>query len=86
MYVHDLVSLFNPAVLASIEAIPVAQCRFIDVAIRATAGIQRYLVRATCVTDERRTVTRSGPSGWINAYRPAYSSPPYGHGKPGIKP
>jgi hypothetical protein len=61
MYVHDLVSLFDPAELAPIEAIPIAHRRFIDVAIRPAAGIQRYLVRATGVTDERRTVTRSGP-------------------------
>ena len=61
MYVHDLVSLFDPAVFAPIEAIPVAHRRFIDVANRPAAGIQRYLVRATCVTDQRRTVTRSGP-------------------------
>ena len=63
MYVHDLVSLFDPAVLAPKEAIPVAHRRFIDVAIRPAAGIQHYLVGATCVTDERRTVTRGGSSG-----------------------
>src|SRR5262249_11752426 len=32
-YVHELVPLFDPAVLAPVEAIPVAHCRFIDVAI-----------------------------------------------------
>jgi hypothetical protein len=63
MYVHDLVALFDPAVLAPIEAIPVAHRRFIDIAIRPAAGIQRYLVRTTCVTDETRTLTRSGSSG-----------------------
>ena len=63
MYVHDLVSLFDPAGLASIEAVPITYRGFIDVAIRPAAGIQRYLVRAACVTDERRTVTRGGSSG-----------------------
>lgn len=28
MYVHDLVSLFDPAVLAFVEAIPIAHRRF----------------------------------------------------------
>jgi hypothetical protein len=63
MYVHDLISLFDPAERASIKAIPVAYRCFIDVPVRSVAGIQRYLVRATGVTDERRTVTRSGPGG-----------------------
>ena len=63
MYVHDLVPLLDPAIFASIEAIPVAHRRFVDVAIRPATGIQPYLVRAACVADERRTVTRSGPSG-----------------------
>ena len=62
MYVHDLVSLFDPAGLASIEAIPVTHRRLIDVAIRPAAGIQRNLVRAACVTDQRRTVARGPPS------------------------
>src|SRR6267154_3315195 len=62
MYVHDLVSLFDPAGLVSIETIPVTHRRFIDVAIRPAARIQRYFVRATGVTDQRRTVTRRGPS------------------------
>src|SRR5215831_2645521 len=57
MYVHDLVSLFDPAVLTFIEAIPITHSRFIDVAIRPAARIERYLVSATCVTEERRTVT-----------------------------
>ena len=63
MYVHDLVSLFEPAVLAPKEAIPVAYGSSINVAIRPAAGIQRYFVRATGVTDERRTVTRRGSGG-----------------------
>jgi hypothetical protein len=63
MYVHDLVSLLDPAVLASIGPIPVADRRFVNVAIRPAADIQCYLVRATGVTDERRTVTSSSPSG-----------------------
>ena len=63
MHVHELISLFDAAVLASKEAIPVAHCRFIDVAICPATGIQRYLVRTTCVTDERRTVTRSSSCG-----------------------
>jgi len=33
MYLQDLVSLFDPAELALIEAIPVTHRRFIDVAI-----------------------------------------------------
>jgi hypothetical protein len=62
MHVHDLVSLFNPAEIAPIEAIPITHRRFIDVAIGPDARIPRYLVRAACVADERRTVTRGGPS------------------------
>src|SRR6266478_6596252 len=62
MYVHDLVSLFDPTGLASIEAIPVTHRSFVDVAIRPAARIQRYFVRATGVTDQRRTVTRGGAS------------------------
>lgn len=63
MYVHDLVSLFDPAILAPMEAIPVTHSRFIDVAIRPAARIHRHFVCATSVTDQRRTVTRSGSSG-----------------------
>ena len=39
MYVHDLVPLFDPAVLAPIEPIPVTHGRFIDVAVRPAAAI-----------------------------------------------
>jgi len=39
MYVNDLIALFDPAVLASMEAIPVARCHFIDVAIGTTGAI-----------------------------------------------
>src|SRR5262249_2549359 len=63
MHVQDLVSLFDPAEFALMEAIPVAHRRFIDIAIRPAARIQRYLVRATSVTGKKRTVTRSGSCG-----------------------
>src|SRR5215469_2933284 len=63
MHVHDLVSLFDPAVLASIDSIPVAHRRVIDVAIGPVAGIQRDFVRAVRVTEQRRTVTGSCPIG-----------------------
>ena len=63
MYVHDLISLFDPAEFALKEAIPVTRRRFIDVAIRPTAGIQRYLVCATGVADQRRPVTCGGAGG-----------------------
>src|SRR5215469_2388119 len=63
MDVHDLVSLFESAKLTPIKAIPVAHCGFIDVAIRPAAGIQRYFVCATRVTDEWGAVTSSGPAG-----------------------
>ena len=63
MYVQNLVSLFDPSVFALMKAIPVTCRRFIDVAIRSAARIQRYLVRATGVTKARGPVTRSGPSG-----------------------
>ena len=39
MYIRDLISLLDPAVLASIEAIPVTHGRFINVADRPAAGI-----------------------------------------------
>jgi len=51
MHVQDLISLLDPAVLASIEAIPVTHGSFIDVAIGAVAGIQRDFVRAVRVID-----------------------------------
>lgn len=63
MYVNDLVSLFEPPVLASEEAIPVTHRRFVDVAIRPAASIQRHFVRTTCVAGQRRTVTRRGSGG-----------------------
>src|SRR5215469_18824819 len=39
MYVRDLISLFDPAVLTLIEAIPVTHGGFINVAVRPAAGI-----------------------------------------------
>src|SRR5262249_34908535 len=59
MYVHNLVSLLDPAELALIEAIPITRGRFIDVAIGTVARIERYLVRATGITGQRRTITGS---------------------------
>ena len=50
MDVHDLVSLFDPAVLTLMEAIPVTHRGVVDVAIGPAAGIQCDLVRATGVT------------------------------------
>src|SRR5262249_32179104 len=70
MYVYDLISLFDPAELTLIEAIPVARRRFIDVAIRAATCVQRHFVHAVGITYQRRTVTSSGSSGgdkWIPA-------------------
>src|SRR5262245_65535246 len=63
VHIHDLISLFDPAGVAPIEAIPVPCGRFIDVAVRSAAAIQRDLVRTPRVTDQRRTVAGRGPGG-----------------------
>src|SRR5215471_6639206 len=56
MNVCNLIALFDPAGVTSIEAIPVADRRFINIANRPTALIERDLVGAPGVTHERRTV------------------------------
>ena len=58
MHIDDLVPVFDPAELASVESVPITGCRFIDVAIRTAAGIEGHFVCAGCVTNQWRTVAR----------------------------
>jgi hypothetical protein len=51
MHVQDLISLLDPAVLATIKAIPVAYGSFIDVAIGTVAIIYRDFVCAMRVVN-----------------------------------